>query len=486
MERKTLKSTLVVAAVAVAITGGYVIFDESATSAHAFTPSLPTAATAVTSASLTLPDFSSIVAQNGAAVVNVSVTGPMKTAAEMTPFPQLEPNDPFFEFFRRFRPQVPQQGSMPVHGLGSGFIVSPDGVILTNAHVVADGGDITVKLTDKREFKAKVIGIDKPTDVAVLKIDAKNLPIVRLGDPSQARVGTWVVAIGAPFGFENSVTAGIISAKSRSLPDEGYVSFIQTDVAVNPGNSGGPLFNLNGEVIGINSQIYSRTGGYQGLSFAIPIDIAMKVEQQIVQHGKVSRGRVGVMVQEVTQSLADSFGLKQPVGALVSSVEKDSPGEKAGLQPGDVILKFNGKEVVSAADLPPQVADVKPGSSVKLEIWRKGHAMENTLIIGEFEGQKLAASNSNGMDKGRLGLAVRPLTPDEQRQTEINGGVVVEDVVGPAERAGIQRGDVILSFNGEPIASIEQLRSLASKAGKQVALLVQRDNTKIFVPVTLG
>lgn len=486
MERKTLKSTLVVAAVAVAITGGYVIFDESATSAHAFTPSLPTAATAVTSASLTLPDFSSIVAQNGAAVVNVSVTGPMKTAAEMTPFPQLEPNDPFFEFFRRFRPQVPQQGSMPVHGLGSGFIVSPDGVILTNAHVVDDGGDITVKLTDKREFKAKVIGVDKPTDVAVLKIDAKNLPIVRLGDPSQARVGTWVVAIGAPFGFENSVTAGIISAKSRSLPDEGYVSFIQTDVAVNPGNSGGPLFNLSGEVIGINSQIYSRTGGYQGLSFAIPIDIAMKVEQQIVQHGKVSRGRAGVMVQEVTQSLADSFGLKRPVGALVSSVEKDSPGEKAGLQPGDVILKFNGKEVVSAADLPPQVADIKPGSSVKMEIWRKGHAMENTLTIGEFEDPKLAASNSNTMAKGRLGLAVRPLTPDEQRQAEVSGGILVEDAVGPAARAGIQRGDVILSFNGEPIASIEQLRALASKAGKQVALLVQRDNAKIFVPVTLG
>ncbi len=486
MERKTLKRTLVAAAVAVAVTGGYVIFDKNVMSAHAFTPSLPLAATAATSAALTLPDFSSIVAQNGAAVVNVSVTGPMKTSAEMAPFSQLEPNDPFFEFFRRFRPQVPQQGGMPVHGLGSGFIVSPDGVILTNAHVVADGGEITVKLTDKREFKAKVIGVDKPTDVAVLKIDAKNLPAVRLGDPSQARVGTWVVAIGAPFGFENSVTAGIISAKSRSLPDEGYVSFIQTDVAVNPGNSGGPLFNLNGEVIGINSQIYSRTGGYQGLSFAIPIDIAMKVEQQIVQHGKVSRGRVGVMVQEVTQSLADSFGLKQPVGALVSSVEKDSPGEKAGLQPGDVILKFNSKEVVSAADLPPQVADMKPGSSVKLEIWRKDHAMENTLTIGEFENPKLAAANPNDMDKGRLGLAVRPLTPDEQRQAEVSGGILVEDAVGPAARAGIQRGDVILSFNGEPIASIEQLRVLASKAGKHVALLVQRDNAKLFVPVTIG
>lgn len=485
MERKTLKRTLVAAAVAVAIAGGYTVFDErAATSAHAFAPSLPLAA--ATSASLTLPDFSSIVAQNGAAVINVSVTGPMKTAAEMTPFPQLEPNDPFFEFFRRFRPQVPQQGGMPVHGLGSGFIVSPDGVILTNAHVVADGGDITVKLTDKREFKAKVIGIDKPTDVAVLKIDAKNLPIVRLGDPSQARVGTWVVAIGAPFGFENSVTAGIISAKSRSLPDEGYVSFIQTDVAVNPGNSGGPLFNLSGEVIGINSQIYTRTGGYQGLSFAIPIDVAMKVEQQIVQHGKVSRGRVGAMVQEVTQSIADSFGLKQPVGALVSSVEKDSPGDKAGLQPGDVILKFNGKEIVSAADLPPQVADVKPGSSVKLEIWRKGHAMESTITVGEFDGPKVASANSNGMDKGRLGLAVRPLTPDEQRQAEVSGGILVEDAVGPAARAGIQRGDVILSFNGEPIASIGQLRAMTSKAGKHVALLVQRDNAKIFVPLILG
>jgi len=345
---------------------------------------------------------------------------------------------------------------------------------------------VTVKLNDGREFQAKVIGMDKPSDVAVLRIQADNLPTVRLGDPARTRVGEWVLAIGSPFGFENSVTAGIVSAKSRSLPDGTYTPFIQTDVAVNPGNSGGPLFNLNGEVIGINSQIYSRSGGYQGLSFAIPIDIAMNVEQQLVQHGKVSRGRLGVTIQEVNQSLAESFGLKQPGGALVSAVENDTPAAKAGLQPGDVILKLNGKDIGRSADLPPQVADLRPGSEARLEIWRKGQRKQISVTIGELPGEKVAADGHGSADQGRLGLAVRPLTPEERKQSNLNGGLLVEDASGPAARAGIQAGDVVLSLNGEPVTGVEQLRALTGKASKHVALLIQRDNAKIFVPIDLG
>jgi serine protease Do len=483
MQTKTFKRTLIAAAVVAALAGLYGEFNiHPVTPAHALadTPAYQQSA-AAPAAVAALPNFSAIAAQNGPAVVNISVTGTAKTGFA-SPFPQLDPDDPFYQFFRRF--QMPR-GEVPVTGLGSGFIINPDGVILTNAHVVDDATEVTVKLTDKREFRAKVLGIDKPSDIAVLKIDASGLPTVKLGDSSRTRVGDWVLAIGSPFGFENSATAGIVSAKSRSLPDDSYVPFIQTDVAVNPGNSGGPLFNLNGEVIGINSQIYSRSGGYQGLSFAIPINVAMKVEQQIAEHGKVSRGRLGVTIQEVNQSLADSFGLKKPMGALVSSVEKGGAADKAGMEPGDVILKFNGTEIGRSSELPPLVADLKPGSSAKMEVWRKGQTKEITASVGELKGTNLASAGGD-VEKGRLGLAVRPLTSEERSESGVSGGLIVEDANGPAARAGIRSGDVVLALNGEPVTSTEQLRALVAKAGKHVALLIQRENTKIFVPINLG
>ncbi|MBL8474190.1 MAG: DegQ family serine endoprotease [Rhodocyclaceae bacterium] len=445
----------------------------------------PAAASPAAPAMRVMPDFASIVERVGPAVVNISVVGSTKSTA--SPFGNLDPNDPFFEFFRRFRvPGGPPEGQ-PARGLGSGFIVSPDGVVLTNAHVVADASEVVVKLTDRREFKAKIVGIDKATDVAVLKIDAKNLPTVSLGDPARTRVGEWVLAIGSPFGFENSVTAGIVSAKSRSLPDDNYVPFIQTDVAVNPGNSGGPLINLNGEVVGINSQIFSRSGGYQGLSFAIPIDVAQKVQSQLLAHGKVTRGWMGVGIQRLDQALAESFGLKNANGALVSSVEKGSPAARAGLEPGDVILKFNGQDIGRERELPPLVADVKPGTSVPLEVWRKRQTRQMSITLGELPSAKLAgADDAQSGERGRLGLAVRPLTPDERRDSDLSGGLVVQQVTGPAARAGIQPGDLILQFNGEQISSVEQLRSLVAKAGKRAAILIQRNDAKIFVPIELG
>jgi serine protease Do len=308
---------------------------------------------------------------------------------------------------------------------------------------------------------------------------------VKLGNPAEVKVGEWVLAIGAPFGFENSVTAGIVSAKGRTLPDETYVPFIQTDVAVNPGNSGGPLFDMKGEVIGINSQIFSRTGGYQGLSFAIPIDVAAKVQDQLVQHGKVTRGRIGVAIQSMNQSLAESFGFEKPTGALVSAVEKGGPADKAGLQPGDVIVKLNGKEINDSSDLPGQIGDMQPGSTAKLTIVRKGEAKEIDVTIGTLKDAKVAAA-TNGQPQGRLGLAVRPLEPDEREQAGISSGLVVEEATGPAARAGIQPGDLILQVNGTPVKSVEQLRELVAKSGKHIAILVQRDDARLFVPVDLG
>jgi serine protease Do len=442
-----------------------------------------TAAEPVRKSAITLPDFAEIAAQQGNAVVNISVSAKINT--RFSRIPQLDPDDPFYEFFRRFQPPVPR-GTVPQQELGSGFIVSPDGTILTNAHVVADADEVIVKLTDKREFKAKVAGLDKLSDVAVLKIEAKNLPVVKIGDPQRARVGEWVVAIGSPFGFENTVTAGIISAKSRSLPDEGYVPFLQTDVAVNPGNSGGPLFNANGEVIGINSQIYSRSGGYQGLSFAIPIDVAMKVERQLLEHGKVSRGRLGVVIQEVNQQLADTFGMDKPTGALVSSVEKGSPAEKAGIEPGDVILKFNGKTVDRSADLPPMVSEQTPGSAAKVELWHKGKSREISMNIGEMKSASFKGK-SGADDNARLGLAVRPLTPEERKKADVADGLLVEGVdEGPAARAGIRPGDVILAVNGERISNVDQLAALIAKRNKRIALLIQRGENTMFVPLNLG
>ncbi len=402
--------------------------------------------------------------------------------------PQIpgDPGDPIQEFFRRFQIPMPQ-GDAIRKGVGSGFIVSADGYILTNAHVVDDANEVTVKLTDNREFKAKVIGVDRRTDVALVKIDAKNLPTVRIGDASKARVGQWVAAIGSPFGLENTVTAGIISAKSRSLPDETYVPFIQTDVAINPGNSGGPLFNMAGEVIGINSQIYSRTGGYMGLSFAVPIDVAMKVKTDLQKYGKVSRGRLGVTIQGVSQELADSFGLKKAQGALVSAVEARSPADKAGIKTGDIILAVDGRDIENSIDLPRVIGESRPGTAVTLKIWRQGETRELRASLSEAPAEKVARADSESKAKpSKLGLAVRPLTEEERKQIEAEGGLLVEQSEGPAARAGVQPGDVILAFNNQPVKTVDQLRRLVDRSRGSIALLIQREGNKIYVPIRLS
>ncbi|MBS1139327.1 MAG: Peptidase Do [Proteobacteria bacterium] len=489
MKLKPLKMTVAAIAVAAALGGAYSL-GQSAPFGSAHAAAQPAAAIAAAAAPAIsvpngLPDMRSIVASNAPAVVNISVTGTRKTAANGPDLQQMDPNDPFFQFFRHFRGQIPES-RQPMQGLGSGFIVTPDGTVLTNAHVVDGAEEVTVKLNDKREFKAKVLGLDKASDVAVLKIDAKNLPTVRIGTSLQTQVGEWVLAIGSPYGFESSASAGIVSAKSRNLPDGSYVPFIQTDVAVNPGNSGGPLFNMNGEVIGINSQIYSRSGGYQGLSFAIPIEVAMNVEKQIVAHGKVQRGKLGISIQEVNQSLADTFGLSKPAGALVASVEKGSPAAKGGLEPGDVILGIDGKTIDAAGELPAAVATKMPGETARLQIWRKGETRNIDVKIGSFGEEKVAAGEAPSADKGRLGVAVRPLTPEEQRQAEVKGGLLVEQSGGAAGRAGIRPGDIIVSVNGQPIGNVDQLRGIIAKSGKKAAILIERGDSRIFVPVDLG
>jgi serine protease Do len=432
-----------------------------------------------------MPDFAALAERHGPAVVNVSVTRAAEAGHGLRESPRFGPDSPFYEFFRRFEMPIPR-GPMPQHGVGSGFIVSADGLIITNAHVVAGASDVMVKLTDKREFKAKIVGADPQTDIAVLRIDAKDLPTVQLGDAKDLRVGEWVVAIGSPYGFESTVTAGIVSATARALPDGTYVPFIQTDVAVNPGNSGGPLFNLKGEVVGVNAQIVSGTGGYQGLSFAIPVDVAAKVMDQLVQHGKVTRGRIGVTIQGMSQPLAESFGLKTPAGALVSAVDKDGPAAKAGMETGDVILKVDGKLITRSSEVPVAIADIKPGSTARIEIWRKGASRELTLKVDELQPAKTARIPADGKPQGRLGVAVRGLTPEEQRRAGVTDGVLVENAGGAAAKAGVQPGDIILSVNNAPVADAEQLRGLITKAGKTVALLLQREDARIFVPVELG
>lgn len=487
MRQKILVRSLIAGGFMAAAIGGYVGLNpsafHSATAASVTTPAV-TAGTQVATAN-SLPDFTGIVAQNGPAVVNVSVAGKAENTGVVQEMPKLDPSDPFYQFFRRFGMPMPR-GRVPMQGVGSGFIISPDGDILTNAHVVADASNVTVKLTDKREFKAKVIGIDKPSDVAVLRIDAKNLPTVRVGKADDIKVGEWVVAIGSPYGFENTVTSGIVSAKSRALPGDTYVPFLQTDVAVNPGNSGGPLFNMKGEVIGINSQIYTHSGGYQGLSFAIPIDVALGVENQLLQHGSVTRGRLGVTIQDVNHALADSFGLKKPAGALVSAVENDSPAAKAGVMPGDVIIRYNDKDITSSSELPVLVAGTAPGTTARLDVVRKGETRRIAVTVGELKNAKVASMDVSGQDQGRLGVVVRPLDPDEQKQAGVSGGLIVENSTGPAANAGIQPGDMILSLNGTPVKSARQLKELLSNAGKHIALLVQREDAKIFIAVELG
>lgn len=487
MKLMPLKMTVAAVAVAAALGGAYSLgHDATVSHANAAAQTVLTMPAAPVVAPLGLPDMRSIVAANAAAVVNISVTGSRKTSLNQPDLPQMDPSDPYYQFFRHFRGQVPQDNA-PTHGLGSGFIVNQNGTILTNAHVVEGADEVTVKLNDKREFKAKVLGLDKASDVAVLKIEGKDLPTVRVGTSAQTQVGEWVLAIGSPFGFESSASAGIVSAKSRNLPDGSYVPFIQTDVAVNPGNSGGPLFNMNGEVVGINAQIYSRSGGYQGLSFAIPIEVAMNVEQQIVTNGKVQRGKLGVVIQEVNQALADTFGLSKPGGALVSSVEKGGPAANAGLEPGDVILGIDGKTIASTGELPAAVAGMKPGQTAHLQVWRKHEKRDIDVQVGSFGDEKLASADKTpALDNGRLGVAVRPLTPEERNQADIKGGLMVEQAGGPAARAGIQSGDIILSVNGQSVSNAEQLRDILSKSAKTAAILIERGDSRLFVPVELG
>ena len=426
-----------------------------------------------------LPDFTTLVKRYGPAVVNIRVIEKAQDEGNDNPF---GPNSPFAPFFRGMPFQAPPQ-EQPIRGEGSGFIIQPDGLILTNAHVVEGATRVTVQLTDRREYSAKVIGVDKVSDVAVIKIPADNLPTVNLGNSNSLQVGQWVLAIGAPFGFDNSATAGIVSAKGRTLPDSGYVPFIQTDVPINPGNSGGPLFNMQGQVVGINSQIYSRTGGYMGVSFSIPINVAMGVAHQLMTTGHVSRGLIGVAIQNVDQGLADSFGLPEPEGALVSSVTPDGPGARAGIQAGDVILALNGETIHSSNQLPVKIASLMPGTIVHLTIWRNHGQRDVAVKLGSMGNETVASAQNPQHEGGSLGLAVRPLSPDEQQETHSHGGLLVESVTGPSEDAGIQPGDVVLAANGQRVATVEQLRSAVERSRGHVALLIQRGGTRIFVPV---
>ena len=431
-------------------------------------------------APITAPNYRAIVERYGSAVVGVNTQGYAK--ASMEGADSEVPDDPFFQFFRRM-----PRNNVPVRGQGSGFIVSSNGVILTNAHVVRDADEVTVKLSDRREYKAKVIGIDLATDVAVLKIKADNLPTVSLGSPAQLGVGDYVLAIGSPFGFEQSATAGIVSAKGRSLPGDGYVPFIQTDVAVNPGNSGGPLFDSSGAVVGINSQIYSQTGGYQGVSFAIPIDVALQVKDQILKTGKVTHARLGVSIQELDQSLAESFKLARPDGALVASVVPGSPAARAGVRAGDVIQGYDGQPIKRSGDLPALVGMSQPGAIAKLSIWRDGKQMALSATLKAADAAVAEADGAaDKAAKSSLGVAVRALTPEEKRQANIAGGVLVEQSGGAASRAGIQAGDVILAVNGTPVTSVDQLRSIVAARGNRLAVLVQRGDAQLFIPVGMG
>jgi serine protease Do len=443
-----------------------------------------------------LPDFTRLVEEQGGAVVNISTTQAVRRAA-LPQVPGME-DEEMLEFFRRFIPrQQPGPGAPrpESRSLGSGFIISADGYILTNTHVVEGADEINVKLTDKRELKAKVIGADRRTDIALIKVDATGLPAVRFGDASKLKVGEWVLAIGSPFGFENTVTAGIVSAKGRSLPQENFVPFIQTDVAINPGNSGGPLFNLRGEVVGINSQIYSRTGGFMGLSFAIPSDVALDVQKQLKEKGRVSRGRIGVVIQEVTRDLATSFGLDRPRGALVNAVEKGSPADKAGVEATDIILSFDGKGVEGSSDLPRIVGATRPGSQATLEVWRKGARRTLTLTVGELQedrvasaekprGQKPAESQAN-----RLGIVVSELSAEQKRDLRISGGVVVTDVRADS-KADVRKGDVLLTLvhKGQhtELKSVEQFSRLLAglESNAVITLQVRRGEATSFVTIS--
>ena len=437
-----------------------------------------------------LPDFTALVEKQGAAVVNISTTQIVRNMPQG--LPNVPEGDPFYDFFRRFAPQMPREHES--QSLGSGFVISADGYIMTNAHVVDSADKITVRLTDKREFRAKLIGVDKRTDVALLKIEAAGLPTVNVGDPNQLKVGEWVVAIGSPFGFDSSVTAGIVSAKGRSLPQDNFVPFIQTDVAINPGNSGGPLFNMNEQVVGINSQIYTRSGGSMGLSFAIPIDVAMQVADQLRTSGKVTRGRIGVTIQELTRELAESFGLSKPNGALISSVEKNAPADKAGIEASDVILKFAGKPVNNSIDLPRIVAAIKPGTKVVVELWRKGAPKQVTVEVAAMPDDSMPPrlegkpSDDAGSMISRLGITVNELSKEQAQELQVGGGLLVEEVKGPAARAaGLHQGDVLLAVGNVQIRSLAQFKDILKQVpkGRNVALLVRRGESASYIAIKL-
>ena len=449
------------------------------------------------SVGMLLPDFAQLVQNEGQTVVNIQATATNRSqqraeenGMDLSQFPD---NDPFYEFFKRLVPNLPdmpqEEADSSELNFGSGFIISPDGYILTNTHVVAGMGNIKVLLNDKREYTAKLIGSDQQSDVALLKIDAKDLPVVKIGDPKTLKPGEWVAAIGAPFGFDNSVTSGIVSAKGRSLPNENYTPFIQTDVAINPGNSGGPLFNLKGQVVGINSQIYSRSGGFMGISFAIPIDVAMNVADQLKTSGKVQRGQLGVIIQEVSYDLAKSFNLDRASGALIAKVMPNSPAQQAGLQVGDIVRSVNGEEVRSSSDLPVMVGAMPPGKEVKLEVWRKGEKISVNVTLGSTG----APIPSGGSEMGSLtspndvqsflveeaGLTLQTQTTDGKQR------LIVTHVSGAAERAGLKRGDEIMAVSQITVNDESSFRSALSSTGKNVPLLVQRGSDTLFLALNL-
>ena len=457
-----------------------------------------------------LPDFTRLVEDQGPAVVNIS-TSQARTQRNRDPQgnapQQPDEDDPFYDFFRRCIPRPgpgqpspgqpnPGPGQRPFeqNSLGSGFIITQDGYVLTNAHVVDNAEEITVKLNDKREYKAKVIGADRRTDVALIKIEGTGLPAVKFGDPTRLKVGEWVLAIGSPFGFENTVTAGIVSAKGRSLPQENFVPFIQTDVAINPGNSGGPLFNMRGEVVGINSQIYSRTGGFMGLSFAIPIDVAMDIQNQLRQSGRVSRGRIGVVIQEVSKELADSFGLAKPQGALVNSVERNGPADKAGIETGDIILRFDGKPVVSSGDLPRIVGSTKPGTKSSMQVWRKGTTRDVAVAVGELPDDRVALRDSRRQKPqaevaaNRLGLVVSELSVEQRSKLSIQGGLVVDEIRG-APRGDVRQGDIIVALTAKGTTSelktVDQMNKLLAGIDKATTITLQlrRGESNVFATI---
>lgn len=433
-----------------------------------------------------LPDFTKLVEDNGKAVVSISTVRKAKRVDPQNGMP-----DEQLEMLRRFGFPFPfgdfnGPGMTPERrGQGSGFIIDPNGIILTNNHVVDGADEVTVHLTDKREFKAKVLGTDPKTDIAVIKIEGKDLPVVKLGKSENVKVGEWVAAIGAPFGLDNTVTAGIVSAKSRNLPDEQFVPFIQTDVAVNPGNSGGPLFNMKGEVIGINSQIFSTSGGFMGLSFAIPIDLAVQIKDELMKNGKVSRGRLGILMQQLTPELAKSFNLKEAKGALIAQIEKDGPADKAGLRDGDIVIEYNGKPIADIRELSQAVASTKPGAKVKVKAMREGKPVSLVIVVGEMptDGKlnfkKPAASQNNA-----LGANVRPLNDKEKKR--VSNGLFVESVYGAAAEAGMRRGDIIISAGGKKIRTEKDLNEVVSKAKGSLAVLVDRNGSREFIPVKLS